>query len=101
MRDPAAGGGINEGGAPALRATPPSAGPARACSFGGMPQSARRAWTEDREPQRRPPAAARQCAPSRSRRLRRRAWMISSATMTPMLNTTTIATDSQSPMAAP
>src|SRR5439155_21621357 len=42
-------GGVNDRGAPALRATPPSAGPARACSFGGTPQPTRRAWTEDRE----------------------------------------------------
>src|SRR5207245_207308 len=30
-------GRANDRGAPALRATPPSAGPARACSFGGTP----------------------------------------------------------------
>src|SRR5204863_6737964 len=39
--------------------------------------------------------------PSRSRRLRRRAWMISSITMTPMLKRTTMMTDSQSPIGLP
>src|SRR5207244_10472330 len=39
-------------------------------------------------------------APSRSRRLRRRAWMISSMTMTAMLNSVTMMIDSQSVIAA-
>src|SRR5437763_12853738 len=39
-------------------------------------------------------------APSRSRRFRRRAWMISSMTMTAMLNKVTMMIDSQSVIAA-
>src|SRR5439155_1075277 len=48
------GGGVNDRGAPALRATPPSSRSRARVQLRGTPQPTRRAWTEDREAQRRP-----------------------------------------------